>query len=310
MNLSEIIIIVAGLMLFEIISSIDNAVVNADVLLTMSQRARRWFLTYGIIFAVVLVRGLLPLLIVYFSNPSLGFIGAFSATFSSNPLVRNSIEQGKPVLLAGGGVYLIFLFFHWLFMETKDYAFFLESRIHQNYSFWFYSVASIVLLLIVWLTIHINPLIAFGAVVGSTAFFITSGFKSNAEEKEKQLKSGHISDLSKIIYLEIIDSTFSIDGILGAFAFTVSVPLIIIGNGLGAFIVRYFTVHGASTVKKYKYLKNGAMYSIGAMGVIMLLESLGHSAYSWLPPLITVIIVSIFFWLSERELEVEKVIVE
>jgi len=91
MNISEIIIIIAGLMLFEIISSIDNAVVNADVLLTMSKRARRWFLTWGMIFAVLLVRGLLPLVIVYFSNPALGLVGAFSATFSSNPLVQHSI---------------------------------------------------------------------------------------------------------------------------------------------------------------------------------------------------------------------------
>ena len=152
-------------------------------------------------------------------------------------------------------------------------------------------------------------MISLGAVVGSTAFFITSGFKNNAEEKERELKSGHISDISKIIYLEIIDTTFSIDGILGAFAFTISVPLIILGNGLGAFVVRYFTVHGAPTVKKYKYLKNGAMYSIGALGLIMMTESVGLNSYNWLPPLITLIIVSIFFWLSKRELEIEKVIV-
>ncbi len=295
-------------MLFEVISSIDNAVVNADVLMTMSKKAQRWFLTYGMIFAVVLVRGLLPLVIVYFSNPSLGIVGAFSATFSSNELVKQTIENSKPILLAGGGIYLVFLFFHWLFMETKEYAFFIERHIHKNYSFWFYSIVSVILLVFVWATIHINPLIALGAVVGSTAFFITNGFKNNAEEKEKELKSGHISDISKIIYLEIIDTTFSIDGILGAFAFTISVPLIIIGNGLGAFVVRYFTVHGASTVKKYKYLKNGAMYSIGALGIIMMAESLGHGGVSWLPPSITLTIVSIFFWLSKKELEIKKVI--
>jgi uncharacterized protein len=310
MSISQIVIIVFGLMLFEIISSIDNAVVNADVLLTMSKKAKRWFLTYGMLFAVVLVRGLLPLVIVYFSNPSLGIVGAFSATFSSNEFIRQSIESSKPILLAGGGIYLIFLFFHWFFIETKEYAFFIESHIHKNYSFWFYSVASIILLIFVWITIHINPLISLGAVVGSTAFFITNGFKNNAEDKEKELKSGYISDLSKIIYLEIIDATFSIDGVLGAFAFTISVPLIIIGNGLGALIVRYFTVHGAATVKKYKYLKNGAMYSIGALGIIMITESLGLSSYSWLPPLITVVIVSLFFWLSTKELKIEKVITE
>jgi len=74
--------------------------------------------------------------------------------------------------------------------------------------------------------------------------------------------------------------------------------------------VRYITIHGTETVKKYCYLKNGAMYSIGALGIIMLGESLGFSAASWLPPLITFIVVGIFFWLSKKELEMKKVIGE
>ena len=308
MNFSEIIIIIFGLIFFEIIASIDNAIINADVLLTMSKKARRWFLNYGIIIAVFGVRGLLPLLIIYFSNPSIGVVNAFTATFSSNESVRHIIENSKPVLLAGGGIYLVFLFFHWLFMETKEYAFFLESHIHKKYSFWFYSVSSIILLIFVWLTIHINSFIVLGILVGSTAFFITVGFKNNAEEKEKELKRGRLSDISKIFYLEVIDSTFSIDGILGAFAFTISVPLILIGNGIGAFVVRYITIHGAETIKKYKYLKNGAMYSVAVLGIIMLGESLGHSSPSWLPPITTFVVVGIFFWLSIKELVVEKVI--
>ena len=254
------------------------------------------------------MRGLLPLLIVYFSNPALGIVNAFTATFSSDPSVRDTIEMRKPILLAGGGIYLVLLFFHWLFVEPKKYAFFLERHIHTRLSFWFYAVASLLLLTVVWVTIGKNPLIALGAVVGSTAFFITHGFKKNAEEKEKQIMRQHLSDLSKILYLEIIDTTFSIDGVLGAFAFTISVPLILLGNGLGAFIVRYVTVHGIKFVQRYRYLKNGAMYSIGALGLIMLGESLGAHAASWLPPAITFIVVGIFFWLSKRELEIEKAI--
>ncbi len=95
---------------------------------------------------------------------------------------------------------------------------------------------------------------------------------------------------------------------LGAFAFTISVPLILIGNGLGALVVRYVTIHGTKTVKKYRYLKNGAMYSVGSLGTIMLAESLGFHAATWLPPVITFIVVGIFFWLSLEELKIEKVI--
>lgn len=297
-------LVIIGLVLFEVISSIDNAVVNADVLSTMSVRARRWFLVYGMFVAVFLIRGLLPLFIVYFTNPALGLFGAFTATFSSDPEIHRAIESSAPILLAGGGLYLMLLFFHWLFVEEKQYAFFFERHIHHKLSFWFYTVASFLLLAVVWTTTKINPLIALGAVIGSTAFFITTGFKKNAEEKERELAHGKgLSDVSKILYLEIIDSTFSIDGVLGAFAFTLSIPLILIGSGIGAYIVRTFTIHGIATVKKYRYLKNGAMYSVGSLGAVMLVESLGFHPQPWIAPLVTLIVVSIFFWLSRRELE-------
>jgi hypothetical protein len=310
MGFAEAAIIVIGLCLFEVISSIDNAVVNADVLRTMSQRARHWFLLYGILIAVFVIRGVLPFLIVWASNPALGAWGAITATFSSDPSIHEAIEKQKPILLAGGGIYLVLLFLNWLFVEKKDYAFFIERHIHQKYSFWFYATSSVVLLGVVWGTLKINPLIALGAVVGSTAFFITNGFKQNAEEKEKEMVSGssHMSDVSKIMYLEMLDATFSIDGVLGAFAFTLSIPLILLGNGLGAFVVRWFTIHGVETVRKYRYLKNGAMYSIASLGIIMLLESFQKHPPIWLPTAITFVVVGIFFWLSVKELKKQHVI--
>lgn len=198
MSLHVAIVAVLGLILFEVISSIDNAVVNADVLATMSMRARKWFLLYGMIIAVFFMRGLLPLVIVYLSNTDVGFVNAFTATFSSDVSVKETIEASKPILLAGAGLYLVFLFLHWLFIEIKEYAFFWETHIHKRYYFWFYTCASLILLCVVWATIKIHPLIALGAVIGSTAFFITSGFKKNAEEKEHQLTHQHLSDISKI----------------------------------------------------------------------------------------------------------------
>lgn len=307
-GIHEIIVVVLGLTLFEVISSIDNAVINAEVLATMSEKWRRWFLLYGILFAVFIVRGLLPLLIVYFSTPEIGFIQTFTATFSSSNEAREAIERQAPILLAGGGVFLIFLFMHWLFIEDKKYAFFVERHLHKHYHFWFYALSSIILLIVVGFTIKINPLIAFGAVVGSTAFFIVNGFKRNAEEKEKELAHSHMSDISKVLYLELIDTTFSIDGVLGAFAFTLSIPLILVGNGIGALLVRYLTIHGVKTVKKYAYLKNGAMYSIGFLGLIMLLEGFGYHIYPWTSPLITFLVVGLFFYLSRRELEIQRAI--
>src|SRR3989344_9638793 len=130
--LVSIAITIIGLTLFEIISSIDNAIINAEVLSTMGKRARRWFLFWGLLFAVVVVRGLLPWLIVFAATPSLGFFGSLTATFSNDPSVHQAVEASAPILLSGGGIFLIFLFFHWLFIEPKNYGLFGEKFFHSQ----------------------------------------------------------------------------------------------------------------------------------------------------------------------------------
>ncbi len=304
-DIISLILIVLGLALFETISSIDNAVINAEVLRTMSQKARRWFLFWGILFAVFIVRGLLPWVIIWMTNPQLGFIGSLTATFSSDPLVVEAVEQSAPILLMGGGIFLLFLFFHWLFLEPKVYGLHGE-KFFERQGVWFYAVVSIILSVLVWYSMEINPLMAFGAVVGSTAFFITHGFKQNAEKAEHEMlhSKGSMSDVAKILYLEVIDTTFSIDGVLGAFAFTLSIPLILLGNGLGAVMVRQLTVGNIERVKKYKYLKNGAMYSILGLGTIMIIDAFGVHIPAWISPVVTFAVLGYFFWKSKKELSV------
>ena len=292
-------LVILGLTLFEVISSIDNAIINAEVLGGMSQKARKWFLFWGILFAVFVVRGALPWLIVWATTPELGPIGALTATFSNDPSVHEAIESSAPILLVGGGTFLIFLFFHWLFLETKYFGLPGERFIARQ-GVWFYAVVSCLLMGIVWEALQIDPMLAFGAVVGSTAFFITHGFKQTAEKAEHEMLSGtnHLSDISKILYLEVIDMTFSIDGVLGAFAFTLSVPLILLGNGIGALVVRYITVSNIERIKKYALLKNGAMYSILALGAIMLAHGFGAHIAEWVSPVVTLTIIAYFVYRS------------
>jgi hypothetical protein len=297
MPILSIILTVAGLCLFETISSIDNAIINAEVLSGMGKKARKWFLTWGIFIAVFAVRGLLPWLIVWGSVPSLGPIGAFLAAFSSDPLVTEAVETAKPFLLMAGGVFLILLFLHWLFQEPKAFGlpgerFFLKQGV------WFYAAASGLICALVWYASQTHGSLAFAVTLGATTFFITSGFKQNAERQEANLLGSAMSDLSKLLYLEVIDLTFSIDGVLGAFAFTLSVPLILIGNGLGAVVVRQITVGNIERIKKYRFLKNGAMYSILALGIVMTCEAFGIHLPEWLSPASTFVIVGFFFWKS------------
>ena len=92
-------ITIVGLSLFETVSSVDNAIINAEVLSTMGAKARRWFLTWGMFIAVFMVRGLLPFIIIWAFNTSLNPVQILSAAWSSDPLVLESIEKSAPILL-------------------------------------------------------------------------------------------------------------------------------------------------------------------------------------------------------------------
>jgi len=306
MDILAMILTVAALSVFEVIISLDNAVINAQVLGTMSKKSRKWFITWGMIPSVFGVRFLLPWLIVLVAIPSLGFMGSLTSTFSSDPAVIGAIEMAAPMLQITGGTFLVFLFFHWLFLEPKNYGLIGERAIAKR-GIWFFAVVSILLAFITWFAIEKSAMLGFGAVIGSTMFFITHGFKENAEKKEREMLGRgkrKMSDWSKIMYLEVIDATFSIDGVLGAFAFTFAIPLILIGNGIGALAVRHLTVTNIENIKRYKYMKNGAMYSIFALGVIMVMDSFGAHIPIWVSPMVMFVTVGYFFMKSRREMKI------
>jgi uncharacterized protein len=296
----EVVITILGLCLFEIITSVDNAVINAHVLKTMPLKYRKIFLFWGILVAVFVVRGVLPFIIVWLANPALSFSEVFTFALSNNPEMVEYVEKSKPLLLISGGLYLILLFLSWLFLEDKNWAFYMEEMI-QRQSVWFYALSSVIVTFVIFLSVKINPAMALAASIGATAFFITDGFKKNAEEKEKQLLGSHLSAWSKILYLEVLDSTFSLDGVIGAFAFTISVPLILIGNGIGAFVVRELTIKGIDKISQYKYLRNGAMYSIGVLGAFMSVEAFGVEIPYWIAPVSTFILLGIFISLPQKK---------
>lgn len=275
------IITIFGLALFETISSIDNAIVNAHVLRTLPEKYKKFFLTWGLFIAVFLIRGVLPFVIV------------------------KGASDSQEILLLGGGVYLFMVFLAWLFMEEKKYAFLVEGFIHRQ-AIWFYAFSSIFLTAVIYFSVKLHPILALSASIGATAFFITDGFRKNAENKEKEMFTQSASAISKILFLEVLDASFSIDGVIGAFAFTLSVPLIILGNGLGAIIVREFTIKGGKYLTRFVYLKNGAMYSIGMLGAIMVLEAFGQEFPFWMAPLNTFLLLGVFMYLSYRELQVIK----
>lgn len=299
-----------GLIVFEIVSSIDNAVVNADVLSTMkSKAARRFFLTWGILFAVFVVRGFLPSVIVFLADPSIGVLGALQAIWKTDTDVTMAVEAVTPVIMIAGGMFLVLLWAHWLFMEDKKFGLPHEWYVQTYGAVWFYSIASVLLVGVIYEINNrdlLNPMhLALAVAVGFCVFFITQGFKDNAEKIEERLiasgEQSTMSDWAKVFFLEVLDVAFSIDGVIGAFAFTTVVPLILIGNGVGAIVVRQLTVHNIERIRSYSYLKNGAMYSIGFLGLVMILEAFGAHIQSWVSPVVTIGVVGYFYWRSVDE---------
>ncbi|MEQ1565931.1 MAG: DUF475 domain-containing protein [Myxococcota bacterium] len=305
----ESLIVILGLSLFEIVSSIDNAIVNAHVLKTVPERYRRFFLVWGLLLAVVVMRGVLPFLIVWIANANLSLWDTVHLAFTDPKVMEDSLQSSRPLLLVGGGMYLVMVFLAWLFLEEKKYAFLVEHFIHRQ-SVWFYSVSMVVITAVTYYSITLghNAMMPLATQIGVTAFFITEGFRRNAEEAEESLHGPNLSAWSKLLYLEVLDASFSIDGVIGAFAFTMNVWLILLGNGLGAMVVREFTVRGLDIVSKFAYLKNGAMYSIGVLGAIMVLESFDHELPFWVAPANTFLILIVFLWLSYRELRLAKAV--
>ncbi|MDO8474308.1 MAG: DUF475 domain-containing protein [bacterium] len=294
-------LIILGLVVFEIVNSVDNAIVNAHMLKTMSVKARRWFLLWGILTAVVLVRGLLPLLIVWLSTPGITLLRAIQATFGNDPVAKTAMDASAYILLVAGGMFLLLLYLHWLFLEKKEPFFVPDKLVKPHHGIWFFALAALLLVTVLWFARE-EPLAMLGAAIGNAVFFIIYGFREQAERQEHAMQ-GVGSDVSKLLFLEVLDTSFSIDGVIGAFAFTTNVGLIFLGNGIGALVVRDLTIRGIEKVSQYRWLKNGAMTSIGFLGVFMILKSFGAHIPEWLPTIITVGIVGMTFWASHRYLK-------
>lgn len=294
------IITILGLLVLEVVQSVDNAIVNAHVLKTMGEKARRWFLLWGILTAVVLVRGLLPLLIVWVTTDGITFMQALRATFTSDPIASQAMADSAHVLLSGGGLFLLLLYFNWLFLEPKDPFFWMDKWFTIRHGGWFYAITALLTFGLVVAAPDKNMIL--GLLAGSTMFFVLDGFKRYAEQYEHNIGSG-TSDVAKLAYLEVLDLSFSIDGVFGAFAFTTNVALILIGNGIGAIVVRELTIRGVDKVGRYRWLKNGAMTSIGVLGLIMIAGAFGAHPPEWLPTLVTFAIIGRAWWRSNEEIK-------
>ena len=302
-------VVIAGLLLFEVVNSLDNAVVNSAVLSRMTNpRAKRFFVTWGLFSSVFLVRGIAPLVIYYIPNRAMGFGHVMRSFWSGDPAVQRAVAEVAPNLLMAGGAFLSLLFLHWLLVEEKDLGYAFELWLSKQGQAWFLAAVGIGLTTVCLLArAHAEPAHAsnlmLAAVIGVSTFFVVDGIKEFAEASEEKLLEGNnsaVGDWGKVLFLEAIDASFSVDGVVGAFAFTLVVPYILIGNGIGAYVVRQLTLGSVDKIGDYKLLANGAFYSIGALSLIMIAEGFGLHVPEWLSPAVTFGLVGFFFFKSVR----------
>ncbi|MCX7882521.1 MAG: DUF475 domain-containing protein [Brevinematales bacterium] len=291
------ILISAGLFLFELVASIDNVIINADVLSPLSKKAKRWFMVWGLFFAVFFIRGLVPWFILHMSTPALPFWEIVDFALSHDPMVEKHFAQAKPLLMSLGGTFLLLVFFHWLFLEEKNPTFAYEKFFQQR-GIWFFVVAASIVVGIIVGSYRLNISLALGSIIGSNLFFFVHGFKTTAEQKEKDLRHQSSVEMSKLVYLLVIDMANSIDSVFGAFAFTFSLLVIFFVNGFGALIIHHLTFTNIRRVRRYRFLKHGAMYATLLLGSIMLLKAFSVHVPEWIIPLGSCGVIAVFFFLS------------
>jgi hypothetical protein len=272
-------VVVSILAVMEISLSFDNAVVNATVLKDMAPRWQRRFLTWGMIVAVFGVRFLFPILIVaVVSGQSLMSVTQM-ALQAPDEYARN-LEASHVQISAFGGMYLLLVFFSFLFQKDKSLHWlnWLERRLTQVGKLESIEIVLALALLLVAQSLlpQQEKLHALTAGVFGVILFVLIKSVSELFEGAGPATGATIrrSGLVSFLYLEMLDLSFSLDGVIGAFAITRDVVVILLGLTVGAWFVRSLTIFlvRKRTLEEYLYLEHGAHYAIGALAVLMLAD--------------------------------------
>jgi uncharacterized protein len=271
------------LAVLEISLSFDNAVVNATVLKRMNDVWRKRFLTWGILVAVFGMRLVFPLAIVSIVaqiNP----ISALALSFADPKSYSEMMLSAHVPVSAFGGIFLFMVFIHYFLNEEKEthWIHFFEKPMTRVAQF---KGSELVITLLVLLTLSHTVADAqqktflVSGVWGIITFMLVHGLADLLESQQVKLTSVAASaGFGLFLYLEILDASFSFDGVIGAFALTNSLVQIMIGLGIGAFFVRSLTIYLVEneTLDNFKYLEHGAFYALGALSFLMLFDTIFH----------------------------------
>jgi hypothetical protein len=301
--------IAAVLGVLEVSLSFDNAVVNATVLRNWNAFWRKLFLTVGILVAVFGMRLVFPLVIVAAAT-GLGMVDVWNMAIDTPAEYSRHLTEHHAEVSAFGGAFLLLVFLNFLFNDEKELHWlgWIEQKVGQ------YGTEGLAVLLTisaVFVGMAMVPegrklAVLISGMVGVLVYIGVDWISGLLEEEE----SGADPALGKLIsrgsiggflYLEVLDASFSFDGVIGAFAITNDVVIIMLGLAIGAMFVRSLTVYlvERGTLDEFVFLEHGAHYAIGILALIMF-ASVKYEIAEWFTGLSGVAFIAVSLWSSIR----------
>jgi hypothetical protein len=286
----------AILAVLEISLSFDNAVINAKTLATMDEKWRHRFITWGMFIAVFVMRFIFPIAIVAIFT-GLGMFEVAKMAVVNPTEYSHHLHESHIQVDMFGGAFLMLVFLSFILDDNKDVHWIEWMERHLAAAGGIRAIEVAITLLAMTIVSFQLPVEhrAEGLIAGlsGTMIFIVIGGLANMMEVEGDAvqRSGAMS----FMYLEVLDASFSLDGVIGAFALTNDVVLILCGLTIGAMFVRSLTIMlvEKGTLSEYRYLEHGAHYAIGALAAIMMIKS-----FHEVPEAITGLIGAVFITAS------------
>jgi len=314
MGMAEVLWIVVILSVLEVSLSFDNAVVNASVLKEMDAVWQRRFLTWGIAFAVFGMRIVFPLAIVAIAA-NIGPIEALHLSLN-RPDQYEALVSSAHVGIAGfGGAFLAMVGMKFFFDADKEVHWIasIEQALARVSNLPAIEIA--ILLLGMWGISSLMPVeeahtFLVAGMLGLVTFIAVEAVSHWLEMREAAARAAGAvvrSGLGGFLYLNILDASFSFDGVIGAFALSNNMIVIALGLSIGAMFVRSMTVHlvRQGTLAEYRFLEHGAFWAIVVLGAIMLVSAVFHIPET-ITGLIGAILIGLSFWWSVRHARTER----
>lgn len=304
-------LIVAVLTVLEVSLSLDNAVVNAKILENWDERWRKIFLFWGILIAVFGMRLVFPIVIVCFAT-GLGPVAVTQMALFDQAQYAQNLTAAHHQVAGFGGAFLLMVALGFFFQERHVYWLeWAETKLTKLGQIEAVSAAvtlGAIFLAKSWVLPEKQVEFFTAGVLGVVLFIVVHGLGSlvgpeEAEEDEQSATSGAAGKIVRqgamgFLYIEILDASFSFDGVIGAFALTNYLPVIMLGLGAGAFFVRAATVHlvEKKALAEFPYVEHGAFLAILVLACIMLAPE-AHIP-EWFTGLSGAAVLAFAFWRS------------